>query len=54
MHKPRNEHLKASSVLVILGATGEFIKKLPLLQRTDSVCVCVCGPASPEKEHEEA
>lgn len=41
MHKPRNEHLKASSVLVILGATGEFIKKLPLATE-DWQCVCLC------------
>lgn len=41
-HKqPHNEHLKAGSVLVILGATGEFIKRLPKAIQV-WVCVQVC------------
>lgn len=42
-HKlPHNEHLKASSVLVILEATSEFIKKLPLATEVWEMYVDVC------------
>lgn len=53
MQLSNNEHLKAAAVLVILEATGEFIKMIPLATEVWE-CVHACGRGSQEEEQAEA